>query len=222
MSTTINEEIVDWRTADGRLGAEWLQSHARLYADLLAEQEQAARRWADEWTAQFWRPWSGWLVRYAPVMPSLDAELADALIQKILILDELQSVIAQSPGASVQAVSLQGRLHEKVIGAFIDAEPVEFAEPSINGWRPYHESYKALTHNGSYNCNVPPGTPPPPPPPPYPPSWYDYLSEQRPDLARNWAEVVGVERIARSSGEELAELSSVRDLGWNLRKSGGQ
>lgn len=128
----------------GRRGAAVVKRVAQEYLDICRSHDAAVTAWAEEWAAR-WAPWSGWLVRYAPI----GAPAGEGNIRSVLVLDELNDVIAESPGASVRAVSHDGTVRELVIGAFLDATPVEVKEYPQDRYNAlYHRTLTAYTSDG--------------------------------------------------------------------------
>jgi hypothetical protein len=198
--------------ARGRVGAAFLQRLAREYAEVAAKQAEAARLWAEAWTDALWQPWSGWLVRYAPVgAGNVDAQSCDnGLIQQVLVLDDLATVVAESPGAAVRAVSWAGRAYDLVIGAFLDAEPVEFETPRIEEELAYHAHSRVVTDSGWYYVNTPPTATERPLAPPECMTWPEWLEARIGDAtaANRWRPA----EIAQADIEQMAGSAPVQAL----------
>lgn len=163
----------------GRRGAAVVKRLAQEHLDICRSRDAAVMAWAHEWAAQ-WKPWSGWLVRYAPI----GAPAGEGNIETRLILDSLNDVVTESPGASVRAVEWDGTVREMVIGAFLDATPVEFEAHDLRRGMEYHRQVRTYLLDGpAYGepmvINVPPGAKwSPPAPPVKPPDWHDYVHER--------------------------------------------
>ncbi len=199
----------------GRKGAEVLQRVAREYAEILASQAAAAKAWAESESARLWRPWSGWLVRYVPVGQRVEAE-EDAQIERVFVLDDVADIVAESPGASVRVVNGFGRVEDRIIGAFLDAEPVEFEAHDCEQGMAYHRSVKA---GPDYVVNVHPQETREPAPPPHWIGWLDYLAGRLGQETADslWHSYDGhrwysPEALAESSSDKLADSWEVQQL----------
>lgn len=79
-----------------------------------------------------------------------------APIQQVFVAGEISHVIAQSPGAAVEAVGEYGDIEERVIGAFLDASPVDWVTPCTSEHLAYHRCVTAPYLNGWAVVNIPP------------------------------------------------------------------
>ena len=92
----------------------------------------------------------GWKVRYAPIGGGENGP-----VETVFVAGDIMPVIAQSPGASVQVVDAWGNAEERVIGAFLDATPVDFAEPRADRHMDYHRPVTVPTFNDWYSSTSP-------------------------------------------------------------------
>jgi len=166
------------REARGRRGAALLQRWATEYVALATTEEQSLEAWAVAETARLWQPWSGWRVRYAPVgLRTEDESAQEYFVQAVYILDDLAAVIAQSPGAVVRAIDpYTGTVEDKVIGAFLDAEPFEYSNPCTDSSLPLHAVKTVWGLKRAYVVNCPPGAPERPVAPPQTTAWSEFLA----------------------------------------------
>lgn len=195
----------------GRKGAELLLRVAREHAEIQAAQREAAKAWAEEWTQRLWQPWSGWQVRYVPVGQRVETE-EDAVVQTVVVLDDLAEIVAQSPGAAVRVVSPGGHVSERVIGAFLDATPVEHDMPALASAEPFHRSYGGCF---SYFVNVPPTVQGEPERAPQCIGWFDYVAGRLGVLhAERLAYEMRLEpaALAKMDVEQLADWWQVQEL----------
>jgi hypothetical protein len=76
-------------------------------------------------------------------------------VETVFIAGEIAHVIAQSPGAAVQVVEMWGDVEERVIGAFLDATPVDFDEPRTDEHMKYHRCVTVPVFNDWIMVNIP-------------------------------------------------------------------
>lgn len=136
---------------EGEVGtAAMLKRLAATHMRQAAEHDRAVRVWADGLTSLVWRPWGGWKVRYAPIGGGENGP-----VETVFIAGDILLLIAQSPGALVQVVDAWGDVEERVIGAFLDATPVDFAEPRTDRHMDYHRPLTVPTFNDWVVVNIP-------------------------------------------------------------------
>lgn len=200
------------REERGQRGAALLQRWAEEYVALAAVEEQALEAWVVAETARLWQPWSGWRVRYAPVgLRTEDESAQEYFVQTVDILDELDAVIAQSPGANVRAINpYTGMVEEKVIGAFLDAEPFEFSKPYTDVSLPLHAVKTVWGLERAYVVNRPPGTPERPVAPPRTTPWSEFLAGK--GVQDIWLEGMNPKSLVDGTDDYMIDSPAVQEL----------
>lgn len=211
------------KLAQGRRGAEALQAAAAAYLTVVAEHNEAAEAWAEREAARLWRPWSGWRVRYTPVGGCLregNGGDGDVSIQEAVILDDLADVVTESPGAAVRRVMVDGQVKNLVIGAFLDAEPVEFEEHKRV--MAYQRTFTALRVNGPSGVyetlcvHVPPAVKEEPAPSPKLTPWEGFVAARHPGVDVSCVRDTWPYWLQDKTVDELANDSRIQMLGAAL------
>lgn len=126
------------------------------YDQAYAEWWVACQQWAETEQKRLWTPWTLWKVRYAPLDLHLvnadeDATLSD-LIETVYTLDQPERFANARP-ARLTRVDAHGKTSEFVIGAFMDAERIDYDKPTSNHHRCYYGGNKYVEEFAVY---VPP------------------------------------------------------------------
>lgn len=140
---------------------------ARGHVAEWAAYEAACQAWAEAETKRLWRSWGAWRVRYAPDVCTWTNGDADGDQE-----DLLQTVLAQPAWLSEQpfaddgaqqhfwsgmlltVIERDGALTRRIIGAFLDAEPVLWEAPELHECLDYHRSQVAWV--SGWTVNLPP------------------------------------------------------------------
>lgn len=126
------------------------------YDERYAEWEAACQQWMETEQKRLWAPWTLWKVRYAPLdlhLASVDEEgsLYD-LIETVHTLDQPERFANARP-ARLTRVDAHGKTSEFVIGALLDAERIDYDEPTGNHHRCYRGGNK---YTDEFAVYVPP------------------------------------------------------------------
>lgn len=150
--------------------ADRLFSLAKFYFNDLAVYDEACRRWAEENTANLWKPWMLWRVRYAPSTNG-SALPPNALLDEVYT-DAQPEKVRQS--LCCRSVNLDGTVTDRFhIGSFFSAQPYYFNEPAITSSIPFHVQHRC----GKFVFNAPALSAYIPSPFVFdaPPSWPEYV-----------------------------------------------